>query len=102
MPWKRTGLPTAFEKIAAAVAALVLRRAYLSHTLAAASGRTRILIFGAGAAAQVVGQTIKKADPNAHIVGYIGEITGEELGTPTFPDDRYQQGMIVEIGRAHV
>lgn len=29
------------------------------------------------------------------IIGYIGEITGEELGTKTFPADRYQQGAIV-------
>jgi sugar transferase (PEP-CTERM system associated) len=55
----------------AGVAALILRRAYLSHSSAAAAGRTRILIFGAGPAAKVVGHTLKMSDPNAHIVGYV-------------------------------
>jgi sugar transferase (PEP-CTERM system associated) len=54
----------------AGVAALILRRAYLSHS-AAATARTRIMIFGAGPAAQLVGATIKQADPNVHIVGYL-------------------------------
>jgi penicillin-binding protein 2 len=31
----------------------------------------------------------------SHIMGYIGEITAEELGTEMFPRERYQQGMIV-------
>src|SRR5687768_8479635 len=29
------------------------------------------------------------------IIGYIGEITSEEIGSETFPADAYQQGMIV-------
>ncbi len=55
----------------AGVAALILRRAYLSHSTAAAAGRTRILIYGAGPAARVVADTLRKADPNAHIVGFV-------------------------------
>ncbi len=31
----------------------------------------------------------------SHVMGYIGEITAEELGTDAFPRDRYEQGMIV-------
>ena len=31
----------------------------------------------------------------SHILGYLGEITAEELGTEEFPADRYQQGMMV-------
>ena len=31
----------------------------------------------------------------AHLVGYLGEITGDELTAPAFPDDRYEQGMVV-------
>jgi len=53
------------------VAALITRRAYLSHSASAAAARTRILIFGTGPAALVVGNTLKAADPNAHIVGYV-------------------------------
>ena len=31
----------------------------------------------------------------SHVLGYIGEITSEELGSQRFPASRYQQGMIV-------
>ena len=31
----------------------------------------------------------------SHVLGYIGEITAEELGTSMFPREEYQQGMIV-------
>ncbi|MEO5735089.1 MAG: TIGR03013 family XrtA/PEP-CTERM system glycosyltransferase [Rubrivivax sp.] len=54
----------------AGVAALILRRAYVSHSTATA-GRTRILIYGAGPAALVVADTLRRADPNAHIVGFV-------------------------------
>lgn len=30
-----------------------------------------------------------------HVLGYIGEITGDELETPEFADDRYDQGVVV-------
>lgn len=55
----------------AGVAALVVRRAYVSRRASATRARARILIFGAGTAAQVVGQTLDASDPNALIVGYI-------------------------------
>jgi sugar transferase (PEP-CTERM system associated) len=57
--------------IMAGVSALILRRAYLSHASAGPARQTRILIFGAGPAAVVVGNTLKAADPNADIVGYV-------------------------------
>jgi sugar transferase (PEP-CTERM system associated) len=66
----------------AGVSALILRRAYLSHSTAAAAGRTRILIFGAGPAAVVVGNTLRKADPNAHIVGYVAGPNEREAAVP--------------------
>ena len=65
----------------AGVAALILRRAYLSHSTAAAA-RTRIMIFGAGPAALVVGNTLKAADPNAHIVGYLAGPNEREPAVP--------------------
>lgn len=80
----------------AGVSALVLRRAYLSHTSATAvATRTRILIFGAGPAAFEVGQTLRKADPNALIVGFVAgpnerepAVAPQEILTPegTLPD----------------
>jgi sugar transferase (PEP-CTERM system associated) len=57
--------------VMAGVSALVARRVYLSHWTSPNAGRTRILIFGAGTAAEVVGKTLKTADPNALIVGYV-------------------------------
>ncbi len=71
-------LPTQFSSreavqfsVMAGVSALVLRRVYVSQRSAVARGRTRILIFGAGQAAQVVGATLRSADPNAVIVGFV-------------------------------
>jgi sugar transferase (PEP-CTERM system associated) len=51
--------------------AVVLRRLYVTLWGADPLSRTRILIFGAGPAAQIVGATLKTSDPNAHIVGYV-------------------------------
>jgi sugar transferase (PEP-CTERM system associated) len=66
------GNPEAIQlSTSAGVAALILRRAFMAQTTAASAGRTRILIFGAGPAAEVVGRTLKASDPNAHIVGYM-------------------------------
>jgi sugar transferase (PEP-CTERM system associated) len=62
------------------VAALVLRRVYVSHRTTSAHSTTRILIFGAGPAAQVVGDTLRAADPNAHIVGFVA---GPNESAPT-------------------
>jgi sugar transferase (PEP-CTERM system associated) len=64
------------------VAALIMRRAYLSHSSAAAAGRTRIMIFGAGPAGLVVCNTLKAADPNAHIVGYVSGPNEREPAVP--------------------
>ena len=71
-------LPPAFNNrgtvqlsMVAGVAALIVRRAYLSHSAGEAAGQSRILIFGAGPAAHDVGNTLRKADPNVQIVGYV-------------------------------
>jgi sugar transferase (PEP-CTERM system associated) len=53
------------------VGAVVLRRLYVTLWGADPLSRTRILVFGAGPAAQTVGATLKASDPNAHIVGYV-------------------------------
>jgi lipopolysaccharide/colanic/teichoic acid biosynthesis glycosyltransferase len=55
----------------AGVAAVILHRGYeVASSAAKASGRSRILIFGSGEAARVVGHTLRTADRNAHIVGF--------------------------------
>lgn len=66
----------------AGVSALVLRRAYLAHSSAAEAARTRIMIYGAGPAAVVVGNTLRASDPNAHIVGYVAGSNERETAVP--------------------
>lgn len=53
------------------VAAVILRRVYVAHSAAQGRARTRVLIFGSGAAAKLVGNTLREADPNLEIVGYL-------------------------------
>ena len=57
--------------VMAGVAAMIVRRVYVSHASSAPRTRTRILIFGAGKPAQVVADTLAKADPDASIVGFV-------------------------------
>jgi len=66
----------------AAVAALIGKRMYVVHRAAVPRARTRILIFGAGPAAQLVGNILKTRDANAHIVGYVA---GPNEKEPTVP-----------------
>jgi len=66
----------------AGVAALILRRAYVAHSTVSPAGRSRILIFGAGPAAEAVGLTLQASDPNAQIVGYIAGPNERESTVP--------------------
>ncbi|PZP28068.1 MAG: sugar transferase [Roseateles depolymerans] len=54
----------------AAVAAVMIHRVYASHSTTQSRLRSRILIFGTGAAAREVGATLQASDPHAQIVGY--------------------------------
>jgi sugar transferase (PEP-CTERM system associated) len=54
----------------AAVAAVMVHRVYAAHSGAQARMRSRILIFGTGAAARTVGHTLRASDPHAQIVGF--------------------------------
>jgi len=52
------------------MAALILRRVVLGYWATQSRAGARVLIFGAGPAAQMVGATLRAADPLATIVGY--------------------------------
>ncbi|WP_077035758.1 TIGR03013 family XrtA/PEP-CTERM system glycosyltransferase [Pelomonas sp. KK5] len=52
----------------AAVATVMAHRVYAAHSQTRM--RTKIMIFGSGAAAKTVGSTLRAADPHAQIVGY--------------------------------
>jgi sugar transferase (PEP-CTERM system associated) len=71
--------------VMAGVSAMILRRVYVSHASNAPRTSTRILIFGAGQPAQIVGDTLKNADPNASIVGFV---PGPNETQPTVPPDQ--------------
>jgi sugar transferase (PEP-CTERM system associated) len=54
------------------VSAVVLRRAYVNYFVHSPTRRrTRTLIFGSGEPARVVGQTLTRADPDLHLVGFL-------------------------------
>lgn len=65
-----------------AVAAVMVHRVYASHTTAQSRLRSRILIFGTGAAARTVGNTLRASDPHAQIVGYYQSPTEAQLEVP--------------------
>jgi FlaA1/EpsC-like NDP-sugar epimerase len=54
----------------AGVASVVFRRLFVTHWGAQPRVRSRVLVFGTGTAAQIVGNTLKASDPNLEIVGY--------------------------------
>ncbi len=71
-------------KIAAmlGVAAIFMHRVYASHGRQKTANRTRVLIFGSGPAAQLIGATIKGADPHSDVVGYFPGPNEEESVIP--------------------
>lgn len=60
-------------KIAAmvGVASVMAYRVYAAHSAAQSRIRSRVLVFGSGEAAQLVGATIGASDPHADVVGYV-------------------------------
>jgi sugar transferase (PEP-CTERM system associated) len=64
------------------VAAVIAHRVYVTHSGSQARSRTRILVFGCGPAAALVGKTLKANDPNADVVGYF---TGPNEEKPAVP-----------------
>ncbi|MBK1612241.1 sugar transferase [Rubrivivax gelatinosus] len=66
----------------AGVAAVVARRVYVTHWGARDHDRMRVLIFGTGTAAQIVGQTLIASDPNVEIVGFVPGPNEKEAAVP--------------------
>ncbi len=79
-PADRTVLTTAAM---AAVAAVVLHRAYAAHVADPAHGRSRILILGAGPVALSVAKSLREADPMAQIVGFFQGASETEVAVPS-------------------
>ena len=65
------------------IAALILRRVVMGYWATQSRAGSRVLVFGAGPAAQMVGTTLQAADPLATIVGYF---PGPNEKQSTVPD----------------
>jgi len=66
----------------AGVAAVIIRRVYVTQTASGRPARARVLVFGAGQAAQLVGTTLRQADPHVEIVGYYPGANERDIAVP--------------------
>ena len=64
------------------IIALILRRVALGYWATRSRVGTRVLVFGAGSAAQLVGNSLRAFDPSSNIVGYF---PGPNEGQATVP-----------------
>lgn len=53
-----------------AVIVMLIHRVYVNHATPKALMRQRVLVFGAGTRAKLVGRILKNSDPNVDLVGY--------------------------------
>ena len=56
--------------LVASVVVMLIHRIYVSHTTPKQLMRQRVLIYGSGERAKLVGKTLKISDPNVDLVGY--------------------------------
>ena len=64
------------------IAALILRRVVMGYWATKSRAGARVLVFGAGPAAQMVGSTLRAADPLATIVGYFPGPNEKQTAVP--------------------
>jgi sugar transferase (PEP-CTERM system associated) len=62
--------------------ALILRRVVMGYWATQSRVGTRVLVFGSGPAAQMVGSTLRHADPLATIVGYFPGPNEKQVAVP--------------------
>ena len=82
-------LPVGFGNIEAirisatlVMAALILRRVVMGYWATKSRVGARVLVFGSGPAAQMVGATLRTADPLATIVGYFPGPNEKQVAVP--------------------
>ena len=56
--------------VAVSIVIVLVHRVYAAHSSSQSMVRQRILVFGTGTRAKLVGRSLKKADPNVDLVGY--------------------------------
>ena len=64
------------------IAALILRRVVMGYWATKSRAGSRVLVFGAGPAALMVGSTLRAADPLATIVGYFPGPNEKQAAVP--------------------
>ncbi|MEK8024382.1 MAG: hypothetical protein RLY78_3296 [Pseudomonadota bacterium] len=64
------------------ITALILRRVVLGYWATKSRAGARVLVFGAGPAAQMVGTTLRTADPLATVVGYFPGPNEKSIAVP--------------------
>ena len=89
-----------FATVVAACLVLVLaHRVYVAHSSKQSMVRQRILVFGTGTRAKLVGRSLKKADPNVDLVGYFAgpnEVTTEVSAWGVLTPDKSLTDIVVE------
>ena len=56
--------------VVASIVIVLVNRVYAAHSSSQTLVRQRILVFGTGTRAKLVGRSLKKSDPNVDLVGY--------------------------------
>lgn len=64
------------------VAAVTLRRVYVTQSATGRRTGSRILVYGAGPAARLVGETLRQFDANAKVVGYLPGANEKDFDVP--------------------
>ena len=90
----------AFALVVAGCLFVVLaHRVYVAHSTKQSMARQRILVFGTGTRAKLVGRSLKKADPNVDLVGYFAgpnEVTTEVSAWGVLTPDKSLTDIVVE------
>ncbi len=70
LPLNLTDRRTFAMVVTTCIVLVLLHRVYAAHSSSQSLVRQRILIFGTGTRAKLVGRSLKKSDPNVELVGY--------------------------------
>ncbi len=85
--------------VAACLFVVLAHRVYVAHSSKQSMARQRILVFGTGTRAKLVGRSLKKADPNVDLVGYFAgpnEVTTEVSAWGVLTPDKSLTDIVVE------
>ena len=85
--------------VAGCLVAVLAHRVYAAHSSKQSMVRQRILVFGTGTRAKLVGRSLKKADPNVDLVGYFAgpnEVSTEVSAWGVLTPDKSLTDIVIE------